>query len=71
MVVIAFRKGKYHLSRNIIKYTKRLAHKYLVEHELSGTYVASLLGYQSSSQFFTAFKSWFAMTPKCYKKMYS
>ena len=50
---------------------KKLAHKYLVEQKLSATYVASLLGYRSSSQFFTAFKSWFAMTPKSYKKMYS
>lgn len=50
---------------------KELAHKYLVDHDLSGTHVAFLLGYQSSSQFFTAFKDWFSITPKSYKKMHS
>ncbi len=55
----------------LLNIRKKLAHKHLVDHQLSDTYVASLLGYRSSSQFLTAFKSWFAMTPKYYKKMYS
>lgn len=47
---------------------KTLAHRYLIEQELSATDTAFLLGYHSSSQFFSAFKSWFDMTPKTYLK---
>lgn len=49
---------------------KLLAHKYLVEEELSATHVAFLLGYQSISQFFIAFKNWFSMIPRSYKELY-
>lgn len=45
-----------------------MAHQYLIEQELSATDVAFLLGYQSSSQFFKAFKRWYAMTPIVYQK---
>lgn len=46
---------------------KGMAEKYLVEQKLTATDVAFLLGYQSSSQFFKAFKSWFDMTPMEYQ----
>ena len=46
---------------------KKLAHRYLVEQNLPPSSVALLLGYRSSSQFFTAFKSWFSITPKTYQ----
>ena len=48
---------------------KDLAHKYLIEQNLPPTSVAFLLGYKSSSQFFTAFKGWFQVTPKAYQKL--
>lgn len=47
---------------------KTMADKYLLEQHLSVTDVAFLLGYQSSSQFFKAFKQWYAMTPMAYQK---
>ena len=47
---------------------KIMAHQYLIEQELSATDVAFLLGYQSSSQFFKAFRRWYAMTPMAYQK---
>ena len=46
---------------------KRLAKMYLTEKKLSTTDVAYLLGYQSHSQFFKVFKSWFGITPKVYQ----
>lgn len=49
---------------------KKMAHQYLIEQELSATDVAFLLGYQSSSPFFKAFKRWYAMTPIAYQKLY-
>lgn len=52
----------------LLKIRKELSHKYLIEQNLSPTSVAFLLGYKSSSQFFTAFKSWFHVTPKIYQK---
>lgn len=49
---------------------KSLANKYLVEQNLSATDVAFLLGYQSTSQFFKAFKQWYLMTPMAYQKLH-
>ncbi len=49
---------------------KMMAHKYLVEQNLSATDVAFLLGYQSHSQFFQAFKRWYLMTPMAYQKLH-
>lgn len=49
---------------------KSMANKYLVEHNLSATDVAFLLGYQSTSQFFKAFKQWYLMTPMAYQKLH-
>ena len=46
---------------------KRLAQMYLTEKNLTTTDIAYLLGYKSHSQFFTAFKIWFGMTPKAYQ----
>lgn len=48
---------------------KELAHKYLIERDLPPACVVFLLGYKSSSQFFTAFKKWFLITPKKYKEI--
>lgn len=46
---------------------KRLAQMYLAEKKLSTTDVAYLLGYQSPSQFFKVFKTWFGITPTTYR----
>lgn len=47
---------------------KMMSEKYLIEQKLSATDTAFLLGYQSSSQFFKAFKAWFNQTPIEYQK---
>ncbi len=47
---------------------KSLADEYLIKQNLLAKDVAFLLGYQSESQFFKAFKSWFDMTPMAYQK---
>ena len=49
---------------------KMMADKYLVEQDLTATDVAFLLGYQSHSQFFQAFKRWYLMTPMAYQKLH-
>lgn len=49
---------------------KSLAHDYLIVQELQASNVAFLLGYQSQSQFFKAFKSWFEMTPIAYQNLH-
>lgn len=46
---------------------KSTAHDLLINHNRSPSELAFLLGYQSSSQFFKAFKSWFSVTPSQYK----
>lgn len=46
---------------------KQLAREYLIEKKMSASNVAFLLGYQSTSQFFKAFKTWFDMTPMAYQ----
>lgn len=47
---------------------KMLADDYLIKQKLPAKDVAFLLGYQSESQFFKAFKGWFEMTPMAYQK---
>ena len=47
---------------------KETAHDLLVNHNRNPSELAFLLGYQSSSQFFKAFKAWFNVTPLEYKK---
>jgi len=47
----------------LLETRKELTIKLLVEQKRSTTDVAFLLGYQSSSQFFKAFKQWFKMKP--------
>ncbi len=49
---------------------KSLVHDYLIVDDRSITDVAFLLGYQSSSQFFKAFKMWFLCTPLQYQKQH-
>lgn len=49
---------------------KTLANDFLIEQNLPAKDVAFLLGYQSESQFFKAFKIWFKMTPIAYQKLY-
>jgi len=49
---------------------KVLAHEYLIEQSLPVRDVAFLLGYQSESQFFKAFKNWFAITPMAYQQQH-
>lgn len=49
---------------------KMMAYKYLIEQNLSVTEVTFLLGYQSSSHFFTVFKDWHSMTPMAYQKLH-
>lgn len=49
---------------------KTLAHELIVNHKRSSSDLAFLLGYQSNSQFFKAFKTWFSMTPSEYKNYY-
>jgi len=51
----------------LLKTRKQLAREYLIEKEMSASSVAFLLGYQSTSQFFKAFKTWFGMTPMAYQ----
>ncbi len=45
-----------------------LAHEYLVTQKRRASDTAFLLGYQSASQFFNAFKKWFGLTPLQYTK---
>lgn len=47
---------------------KETAHDLLINHNRNPSELAFLLGYQSSSQFFKAFKTWFNATPLEYKK---
>ncbi|WP_274903363.1 helix-turn-helix transcriptional regulator [Psychrobacter sp. DAB_AL62B] len=49
---------------------KMMADRYLIQQNLSATDVAFLLGYQSSSHFFKAFKGWYSMTPMVYQKLH-
>lgn len=57
--------------QKVLLHTKKLmADKFLVEQNLSATDVAFLLGYQSHSQFFQAFKRWYSMTPMAYQKQH-
>jgi len=49
---------------------KKLANEYLIQQNLPAKDVAFFLGYQSESQFFKAFKSWFSMTPMAYQKQH-
>jgi AraC-like DNA-binding protein len=46
---------------------KTLAHTYLILEQKTATEAAFLLGYQSSSQFFKAFKNWYGITPMAYQ----
>jgi len=50
---------------------KALAHEYLIEQSLPTRDVTFLLGYQSESQFFKAFKNWFSITPMAYQKQHN
>ncbi len=47
---------------------KTLADEYLIKQNLPAKEVAFLLGYQSESQFFKAFKQWFGMPLMAYQK---
>lgn len=49
---------------------KTLVHDLLITHDRNTSDLAFLLGYQSSSQFYKAFKTWFALTPLEYKKQH-
>lgn len=49
---------------------KKLANDFLIDQSLSAKDVAFLLGYQSESQFFKAFKCWFKMTPIAYQNLH-
>ena len=46
---------------------KSIAHDLLVNQKRSPSDLVFLLGYQSSSQFFKAFKSWYGVTPSAYR----
>lgn len=48
---------------------KTMAHQYLIDQKKSAAEVALLLGYQSRSHFFKAFKAWYSMTPLAYQKL--
>lgn len=50
----------------LLNVRKNSAHDLLINHKRTPSELAFLLGYQSSSQFFKAFKTWFAMTPTEY-----
>jgi AraC-like DNA-binding protein len=50
---------------------KSLAHDYLIVEKKTATEAAFLLGYQSSSQFFKAFKNWYGLTPMEYQTKHS
>lgn len=52
----------------LLKTRKETAHDLLINHNRNPSELAFLLGYQSSSQFFKAFKKWFHCTPLEYKK---
>ena len=54
----------------LLETRKNLANEYLIKQNLSAKDVAFLLGYQSESQFFKAFKGWFEMTPMSYQKLH-
>jgi len=64
------REEKTSFQKTLLMTKKTMAHKYLVNQNLSATDVAFLLGYQSHSQFFQAFKRWYSMTPMAYQKLY-
>lgn len=64
------REEKTSFQKTLLLTKKAMAHKYLIEQNLSATDVAFLLGYQSHSQFFQAFKRWYAMTPMDYQKLH-
>ena len=51
----------------LLETRKSTAHDLLINHNRSPSDLAFLLGYQSRSQFFKAFKTWFSMTPSEYK----
>jgi AraC-like DNA-binding protein len=53
--------------RILLDTRKELAREYLIEKKMTASNVAFLLGYQSTSQFFKAFKTWFGMTPMEYQ----
>ena len=53
--------------RILLDTRKELAREYLIEKKMSASNIAFLLGYQSTSQFFKAFKIWFGMTPMEYQ----
>lgn len=54
----------------LLQVRKKLASDYLFQQKLPAKDVAFFLGYQSESQFFKAFKSWFLMTPMAYQKLH-
>lgn len=47
---------------------KELAQRYLAETNITIAELSLLLGYQDSSQFFRAFKTWFGMAPSHYRQ---
>jgi AraC-like DNA-binding protein len=51
----------------LLETRQKLAHELLIIHQRNASDTAFLLGYQSSSQFFKAFKKWFSVTPIEYK----
>ena len=53
--------------RILLDTRKELAREYLIEKKMSASNVAFLLGYQSTSQFFKTFKTWFGKTPMEYQ----
>jgi len=55
----------------LLELRKSLAHDYLINQNRTNTDIAFLLGYQSSSEFFKAFKIWFLCTPLQYQKQHA
>mgnify|MGYP000571274207 FL=1 len=51
----------------LLETRQTMAHELLITHQRNVSDMAFLLGYQSSSQFFKAFKKWFDLTPLEYK----
>ncbi len=51
----------------LLETRQTMAHELLITHQRNVSDMAFLLGYQSSSQFFKAFKKWFGLTPLEYK----
>ncbi len=63
------KKEGYSFKDLLLNTRKKLAFNFLIKQKRNATDVAFLLGYESTSQFYKAFKVWFGMTPVQYQRL--